>query len=180
MIAEAKGGAFASLTLGGYDSSRMVPHNVSFTLHQDVSRDLVVVLQSVTADFRNGSAISLLSDPIVTFIDSTIPYLYLPSEACQEFERVFGLVWNTTYQAYFVDENLHQRLLQANNNITFRLADSETSSATVDISLPYASFDLLMDYPLLPSNLSGTRYFPLMRAANDSQYTLGRTFLQER
>jgi hypothetical protein len=24
-----------------------------------------------------------------------------------------------------------------------------------------------------------TRYFPLQRAANDTQYTLGRTFLQE-
>jgi len=42
--------------------------------------------------------------------------------------------------------------------------------------LPYAAFDLVADYPLV---IDSSRYFPLMRAANESQYTLGRTFLQE-
>ncbi|KAL6714321.1 hypothetical protein ACLMJK_007744 [Lecanora helva] len=176
---QGKGGAFASLTLGGFDSSRFKPCDISFSLHPDVSRDLVVFLQSVTADFRNGSATSLLSDPIPIFIDSTIPYLYLPVSACQEFEKAFGLVWNATYQTYFVDDSLHRKLLEANNNITFRLADSASGSASVEISLPYASFDLMVDSPLVPKNLSGSRYFPLMQASNETQYTLGRTFLQE-
>ena len=46
----------------------------------------------------------------------------------------------------------------------------------MDIVLPYASFDLLASYPRV---LNATKYFPLKRAANESQYTLGRTFLQE-
>ena len=157
----------------------MIPNNVSFSLNPDVTRDLVVGLQSMTVDFANGSAISLLPEPIWTFIDSTIPDIYLPLEACQVFERCFGLVWNTTYEKYFVDENLHQSLLAANRNITFRLANTKTGGATVDISLPYSSFDLVLDYPLVPSNMSGARYFPIQRASNESQYTLGRTFLQE-
>ncbi|KAL9030785.1 MAG: hypothetical protein Q9180_006874, partial [Flavoplaca navasiana] len=44
------------------------------------------------------------------------------------------------------------------------------------IELPYAAFDLIAERPLMKN---ATRYFPLMRAADESQYTLGRTFLQE-
>ncbi|CAL8584356.1 hypothetical protein XPA_009958 [Xanthoria parietina] len=46
---------------------------------------------------------------------------------------------------------------------------------SVDIILPYASFDLIAKPPLLPN---ATSYFPLRRG-NDSQITLGRAFLQE-
>lgn len=170
---------FGSLTLGGYDSSRLFPNNVSFSLAPDVSRDLTVGVQSITATYANGSAVSLLLEPIWTFIDSTIPYIYLPVDACKEFEKWFGLVWNTTYQTYFVDDALHESLVAENNNFTFKIGNTETGGPTIDICLPYSSFDLVMDYPLVPSDLSGVRYFPLMRAANQSQYTLGRTFLQE-
>lgn len=157
----------------------MIPNNVSFPLSPDVSRDLLVVLQSIAAEFDGGTIIPLLHDPVVTFIDSTIPHIYLPREACQVFERTFGLAWNTTYETYFVDEDLHQKLIHANYKIRFRLAHPKDGTAAVDISLPYSSFDLAMNYPLVPHNLSGVRYFPLKRAANESQCTLGRTFLQE-
>ena len=152
---------------------------MSFTLQQDVSRDLVVGLQSITADSVNGSSIELLSNSIYTFIDSTIPYIYLPLDACQAFERTLGLVWNTTYDMYFVDDDLHQSLLNENYNFTFRLGNLKDGGQTVEISLPYSSFDLNLDYPLVPQNMSGGHYFPLMKASNDTQYTLGRTFLQE-
>jgi len=152
---------------------------VSFTLNPDISRDLVVGLQSITVEFTNGSACSLLPDPIWTFIDSSIPYIYLPIEACKLFETTFGLVWNSTYETYFVPENVHQSLLEANSNVTFQIANSKAGGGSVEISLPYSSFDLVMNYPLVPTNISGARYFPLMRASNDSQYTLGRIFLQE-
>lgn len=44
------------------------------------------------------------------------------------------------------------------------------------ISLPYSAFDLNISWPHVESS---TYYFPLKRAANDTQYTLGRAFLQE-
>ena len=112
----------------------------------------------------------------MTFIDSTTPYIYLPVEACQVFERELGFVWNSTYNLYFVNERLHQSLQDANPQFTFTIGNNENSSPTVDIVLPYASFDLVAEPPLLPNE---TSFFPLRRAANDSQYTLGRTFLQE-
>jgi len=50
------------------------------------------------------------------------------------------------------------------------------SDTTARIQLPYAAFDLVASHPLVESS---SRYFPLKRASNTRQYTLGRTFLQE-
>ena len=149
---------------------------MSFNLAPDPARDLVVGLQSIIATYENGSSQTLLPSPILTFIDSTLPYIYLPAEACQIFEQEFGLVWNSTLNLYPVDEGLHETLVNANPSFKFRIGDDKDSSPVVDITLPYASFDLPANPPLLPSN---TSYFPLKRAVNESQYTLGRTFLQE-
>lgn len=51
-----------------------------------------------------------------------------------------------------------------------------TGGPGFNVTLPYAAFDLTAEYPLVSNS---SRYFPLQRAANDTQYTLGRTFLQE-
>ena len=164
------------MTLGGYDSSRFIPNNVSFHLASDVSRDLVVGLKSITSKNSTGSIASLLPNSILTFIDSSWPYIYLPSAACQLFEETFGLTFDQKVGLYTVNDTLHQSLTISNPNFTFSIGDSTNGGATVDIVLPYASFDLQAAFPLVPNN---TRYFPIQRAANESQYTLGRAFLQE-
>ena len=142
----------------------------------DISRDLVVSMQNITSTAANGSTISLLPTPILTFIDSTFPFIYLPLESCEAFERAFDLTWNATALMYFVNDTLHQSLTARNPNVTFQIGDAQMGGPTVDIVLPYASFDLLASYPMV---LDSTRYFPLQRATNYTQYTLGRTFLQE-
>jgi hypothetical protein len=96
-------------------------------------------------------------------------------EACQAFEAAFGLEWNETAKVYWVNDTLHQILSEVNPSITFGISNVE-GGPTADIVLPYASFDLQASYPAVQT---ATNYFPLQRAANDSQYTLGRTFLQE-
>ncbi|KAL8918402.1 MAG: hypothetical protein Q9208_007372 [Pyrenodesmia sp. 3 TL-2023] len=168
-------GSFGSLTFGGSDISKYVPSNVSFTLAPDVARDLVVGIQSITTTYANGSVSSLLPSPTLAFIDSTVPYLYLPEDACKAFEAEFGLVYNKKNNIYFVDDALHQVLSNLKPQFTFRLGNDKLSKPTVEITLPYASFDLVMKPPLQPNN---TSYFPLRRGA-DNQITLGRTFLQE-
>lgn len=70
---------------------------------------------------------------------------------------------------------VNKRLKAQNATVVFELGNWETDK-TVNISLPYAAFDLIAEYPLMPNR---TRYFPLVRATNDTQYTLGRAFLQE-
>lgn len=166
------------MIFGGYDRSRFIPNNVSFSLVPDISRDLVVGLQSITAIDSSGSNTSMLSSPILTFIDSTVPYIYLPTDACHAFEKTFGLIWDQETHMYLIDDKIYENLMKMNPNFTFTIGDSKESKSTVDIVLPYASFDLVANPPLIKD--TNTRYFPLQRAANASQHTLGRTFLQER
>lgn len=168
-------GSFGSLTFGGSDTSKYVPTNISFNLAPDISRDLVVGIKSIVSTYNNGSVSSLLPTPALALIDSTVPYLYLPKDACKSFESELGLVYNEENNLYFVDDALHKTLINLNPQFTFRLANDKLSEPTVEITLPYASFDLVIKPPLLPN---ATSYFPLRRGADD-QITLGRAFLQE-
>ncbi|KAI4141150.1 MAG: hypothetical protein LQ341_003589 [Variospora aurantia] len=67
-------------------------------------------------------------------------------------------------------------MVKQDAEITLTLATSLNGGSTIDITLPYASFDLEADKPLVKQK---TRYFPLRRAKDESQYTIGRVFLQE-
>ena len=165
--------AFGSLTLGGYDVARLVQNNVTFPFGPDTSRDLVVPIQSITSDAASGP---LLSSVIYAYIDSLVPHIWLPLEACQAFEKAFGLIYNETAQLYFVNDTLRERLLNQNPNVTFTLGPASAGGSMVDILMHYGSFDLTADYPIVNN---ATRYFPLRQAQNDSQYTLGRAFLQD-
>jgi len=149
---------------------------MSVAFGTDVSRDLTVELQSITMTSAQGTQAPLLSKAIFTFIDSTIPHIWLPLDACQKFEQAFGLTWNSTTELYLVNDTLHKKLLSQNASVTFTIGNQTSGGPSLEIILPYASFDLELDHPIVENK---TRYFPLKRAANDTQYTLGRTFLQE-
>lgn len=164
---------FGSLVIGGYDTSRFTYSNMTFPFYEDISRDLLVGIQKITSD---ATTIPLLSDGVFAFIDSTIPYIYLPLETCQEFEKAFGLTWNSTRELYLVNSTLHSSLLKTNPNITFTLGTTASGGDTVDIILPYAAFDLNVSWPYVSDT---SYYYPLKRATNSTQYTLGRAFLQE-
>ena len=109
------------------------------------------------------------------YIDSTLPQIWLPIEACAVFETTFGLVWNKTAQLYFLDDDAHSSLQSSNETVDFTIRESTTR--TVKYSLPYAAFDLTASNPF--GNGTSSRYFPLKRASSPSQYVLGRAFLQE-
>ena len=168
---------FGSLTLGGYDASRFTPSNVSFGFAGDNSRDLVVGLQSIimSSPKFNGN---LLPNAILSFIDATVSHMWLPLEACQLFESAFGIEWDPLSDLYLVNDTLHKSLIAENASLTFKLGTDTTSTQTTEITLPYASFDLEVT-TTYPNVTNDTSYFPLRRAANDTQYTLGRVFLQE-
>ena len=159
-----------SLTLGGYDTSKFEPHSLTWALAPANDRDLVVQLQSI----KSGTT-SLLPEVIPVFLDSTVPYIFLPATACALFETAFGLAWDNETQLYLLTDAQHASLKAKNPSITFSIGNL-TSTTTVDITLPYAAFDLTATYPLVEN---ATRYFPLKRANEVEQYTLGRTFFQE-
>ena len=164
-----------SLTFGGYDASRLDSHNVlsDVAFGAVSSRDLVVRLQTITYDTL-GSA-PLLTQGIDVFIDSMVSGLWLPVEVCQNFEKAFNLTWDTNSSLYLIDEHVHSALLAQNPTFTFNLGTGG-GNQTAAIVFPYAAFDLNFT---LPITNGPSRYFPLQRAQNFSQYTLGRVFLQE-
>lgn len=166
-----------TLTLGGYDASRFIPNPLSFSFAPDNDRDIVVGIQAIKSTTEAGKTADLLpGGGITSYIDSTVPYIWLPADACKAFEDAFGLEWNSDKNLYPVSDELHTQLVKDNATITFTLGNNPQGGETIDITLPYNSFDLQLTWPVVTNS---TKYFPLKRADNETQYTLGRTFLQE-
>jgi Eukaryotic aspartyl protease len=168
--------AFGSLTLGGYDPTRMdESKNLTIVGGSDTYRPLLLGIEEI-----KSGMIELLEAPIVAALDSIVSQLWLPLSACKNFESAFGLVWNSTYELYIVNETQHENLLSQNASVTLILSTGSEQNKTdrLDITLPYAAFDLMATPPFAGLNES-VHYFPLKQAANETQYTLGRTFLQE-
>ena len=114
---------FGSLTLGGYDTTRFAPTSITCTFGADQSRDLLVGIQRITTDI---AGFPLLSAGIYVFIDSTVPHVWLPIEACTEFERAFNLTWDNHTELYLLTDDEHDNLISLNANITLRLGPLDT------------------------------------------------------
>jgi hypothetical protein len=169
-----KAGSLNQLIFGGYDASRFLTNSAIFTLSEDTTRDIVIAVQSISVSGANTA--TLLSEPIFAFIESTDPNIWLPESACTAFEKAFGLELDDTTNLYLINDTHYTNLLAAEPVVTFRLADSLSGGSTVDITLPFPAFALQATYPAVSEP---TYYFPLRKADNQTQYTLGRTFLQE-
>lgn len=169
-----KAGQYAQLIFGGYDASRFQSNAASFSLAGDIDRDIVVAIQSIT--YSATTQTSLLSSPIFAFIESTDANIWLPASACKAFETAFGLSLDNSTGLYLINTTHYTTLLAADPKVTFILANSLSGGQTVSVVLPFSAFALPAVYPFTPN---ATYYFPLKTAANDTQYTLGRTFLQE-
>jgi hypothetical protein len=164
-----------SLVLGEYDTSKFVPNDVTFPFDSQDIRDLTLQIEAITMADNVTTGTPLLPSSIAAFADSSLPFIWLPVEACTLFENAFGPVWDNTTELYLLNSS-HQATLKAHNaNITFTLGNL-TVGANVNITLPYAAFDLSVSSPIVNNS---TPYFPLKRAITSTQYTLGRTFFQE-
>ncbi|KAF2678092.1 acid protease [Lentithecium fluviatile CBS 122367] len=164
-----------NLVLGGYDTTRFQPNSISFPFGQDISFDFQVAVQSITTSLNSESLLNS-EDKIIAYISTMVADIWLPTSVCQKFEKAFGLIWDSKAELYLLDSSLHQTLLERDPSVRFTVGP-ETSGAAVAINMPYWS--LYHTAKLDPTNSSSDRlYFPIKRAANDSQYVLGRTFLQ--
>jgi hypothetical protein len=181
--------------MGGFDRNRFVPNNATFFLSP--YEIPVVPLNTITvtaAPFSRSGLPAQLSSPNTLLtpgignsfcIDSSTPYLWLPEAACDAFSKVLGLTYDETLQLYTYGNNTstRQNLIDWNLTFTFNIADSPGSANSIDITLPFEAFDhkLFLPFPGLNTTFNQTslHYFPLRKAANNTQYTLGRVFLQE-
>ncbi|GIZ44683.1 hypothetical protein CKM354_000787400 [Cercospora kikuchii] len=167
----------ASLTFGGYDANRMTTI-ISLEMGPDNSRPLLVGMQKITAENTQDGTVNLLPTGTIHFIDSTLPHIWLPNDAIEAFVSAFGLIYDNTTDLYLVNETMRARNLELSPTITFTFGKSarEDGTETTNIVLPYAAFEMNASYPFYQTE---TPYFPIRRAANDSQYTIGRILFQE-
>ena len=169
-------GVLGSLTLGGYDTSRFTPNNISFTFGVEDTRLILVGIQSITAANTLDGMRTLLTDGIFSLIDTSLPYIWLPEAACNNFQTAFGLTYDPKTQLYLVNDTIHAKLKEAQPSITFKLGNKLLGGEYINIALPYSAFDLQAKHPIYPNT---TNYFPIRKAANDTQYVIGRSFFQE-
>jgi hypothetical protein len=171
---------FGNLVLGGYDSTRFRSNDndFSFTFSTDPSKLLTVGVDSILATNSLQGTYSLSSGAHFSVIDSTVAQLWLPLDICNQFERAYGLTYDPRTDLYLVNDTIHEQLLTKNPTLTIKLVNSLDNTATnyTNVQLPYAAFDQQASYPYYPN---ATNYFPIRRAANSTQYVLGRTLLQE-
>jgi len=171
---------FGQLIIGGYDSTRFEPNkdDLSFAFSTNPSRLLTVGVGSITATNTLKGTYSLSSGTHFSLIDSTVAHLWLPRDICDSFETAFGLTYDESTNLYLINSTMHDQVKARNPIVTIKLVNSlqDVSTNYTNIVLPYSAFDLQASWPYYPN---ATNYFPIRRAANDTQYTLGRTLLQE-
>ncbi|RMZ77417.1 hypothetical protein DV738_g4387, partial [Chaetothyriales sp. CBS 135597] len=185
-------GVPASLTLGGVDANRFTPNNVSFTLSSGYVPAVQVNSIAVSAESdslpsnwgSNPQTLLSDSDAAIFTIDTSTPYLWLPESVCDSFADALNLTYNDTLQLYvFGEDNSPDSLHTLNLTFTFTLSNPADSANTIELTLPYDAFDLQLSYPfpLLGAQYGdpSVNYFPLRKAATESDYILGRVFLQE-
>jgi hypothetical protein len=138
-----------------------------------------VGVQSIIATNTLNGTISMTSGAggHISLVDSTVSELWLPGAVCDSFAAALGLFYDNNTGYYLVPDAKHAQWVAANPSFTFKLGQySYDNGVSTNIVLPYSAFDHQLGWPIYSTN---TNYFPIRRAANDSQYTLGRTFLQQ-
>lgn len=186
-----------SLTLGGFDQNRFVPNGVSFTLDSNDMPVLSIESVQMTMDIADspmdgGSGFDGLIPPGSEYyfkIDSSTPFFWFPEHMCEAFARTFGLQYDEKLDLYlyggnWTDDSHFDYLVEKNLILTFTLSDYPGSDLFVEIELPISAVDHKLTYPYnYPHGPKladgGIRYFPMRKAKDPRQYTLGRTLLQE-
>ena len=99
-------------------------------------------------------------------------------DTCSSLEAEFNLMWSESLQLYLLDSATSVALTSQTRNISFTFGNDltpESSNVTIDIPVQAFNLTLTKDFPGVTRE---TSYFPVRRASNSSQYTLGRAFLQ--
>lgn len=169
--------AYGSLTFGGYDSARIDLTNALTVTMDGTTQDLSVYVNHISV---NGQLITGLGAGALALVDSLVPEIWLPTAACQGFESLLGLTWNSTYNYYLISDTQYSKLQNLNPTFEFRIGSMYNAMNTVPITFNYSAFDQQLSFPLagIKDSTTKLRYFPLRRSPT-SQAFLGRTFLQE-
>ncbi|KAH7405980.1 aspartic peptidase domain-containing protein [Phaeosphaeria sp. MPI-PUGE-AT-0046c] len=166
---------FGSLVLGGFDSTRFEPNGLIFPFGADLSLDLQVAIQRISINGTDGSD---LSPSLITYISTLVSDIWLPKNVCDYFAKAYGLSHNATTDEFFINSTMHDFNLSKQPVTRFEIGP-DTSGPSILIRLPYWNFFLAAQAVNSGSGKAEQMFrFPIKTALNDSQYILGRAFLQ--
>ena len=185
-------GVPASLILGGVDTNRYTPNNLNLTLNSDYAPVVAVNSISVSTTSEqlpsawDANPNSLLeSANAATFvIDSSTPYLWMPPAVCERFADALGIYYNETLELYLYNAtNSAEDLSTLNLTFTFEIGNLPGSEDNVALTVSFGAFNLQLSYgfPGFTGNFTSPplSYFPLRKSRSETEYILGRAFLQE-
>lgn len=196
---------------------RFVPHDTTFRLYIGNSnadpndRAPTVRLRGLTAqvpslDKAPGNWTSTsqtfvaMNDSITAMIDSSTPFLWLPTEICERIASALDLVWREDLGVYVFanggSQYLKYKHMKSTEELSFTFTVSSYDNSdnfgyplnmpgVVNITIPPAAFAQVLRYPwknVIKFNESSIPYFPLTRSTdetNNNQYIIGRVFMQE-
>ncbi|KAI8957022.1 hypothetical protein F5Y11DRAFT_361193 [Daldinia sp. FL1419] len=180
-----------SLWVGGYDRNRAVSDMLSIPIPDPFTKFSGAPLADISINVVKGSSPfpwnskggllasgnSSIGGQLGLAIDPCLPYLNLPRSTCDaiaaeipvKLDDGLGLyLWDTASPDY-------TRIIQSPSVLTFTFVDPDSNLHKVNISVPFSHLNLTLDEPLVDKP---TPYFPC-NAASNSEYTLGRAFLQD-
>ncbi|RYO73833.1 hypothetical protein DL766_010368 [Monosporascus sp. MC13-8B] len=190
-----------SLTLGGYDENRFEHHDISFRLNSTTYHPEVQI-KSITASVANldeaptswqwtSFALSSVDESVTAVIDSSTPFLWLPSSICDRFADAFNLTWNEALGLYLFDDyNLGRFRSSQDLSVNFTLASIDNANDSsephdqrdVNITISANAFIQTLRYPSMKAmsyRAPPVHYFPLRRVNDGGKIIIGRTFMQE-
>jgi hypothetical protein len=137
-----------------------------------------------------------MEDSIIAVIDSSTPYLWLPTEVCDRFAAALNLTWREDLGVYIFADGAQYNQYRSDTSLSFTFTFSSYQNAdnfgeplntpgVVNITVPAAAFAQLLRYPfrnVVQWGESSIPYFPLKRSTkdvNNNRYIIGRVFMQE-
>ncbi|KAF5877631.1 putative aspartic-type endopeptidase protein [Botrytis fragariae] len=195
-IGSASMGIPGSLVLGGYDQSRVLTpvttqkgYNGTFPMSLvDISIDTIDGYSPLNFNTTksgllfNNSTSAASNGLLAVNVDPSVPYLYLPTSACDILASFLPITYNENLDLYLWNTTspLYKPIISSPTYLAFTFSnpDSENQNTQTSIKIPFSLLSLSLTNPL--SNASDSvPYFPCQPSPLPSgSWALGRAFLQ--
>ena len=181
-----------SLWMGGYDQSRVIGPvssqscngegrftidllDIAIGVDQGASPFPYRVRENILAEKNSSMPNSLGVD-----INPAGPYLVLPESTCAAIARDLPVTFNNRYGLYVwnVDDPQYNEIITSPSYLAFIFRASGISNANLTIKVPFQLLNLTLEAPLVQEPTSYLPCWPLQLSNPNSQYSLGRAFLQ--
>lgn len=183
-------GQAGSLTLGGFDKSRVLGTGTvaAFDFLGEGGSTPIVSLLDISIGVETGGSpfnSSSIEEGLFRFgrntsasvtLNPALPYMFLPAATCDAIAQYLPVTYQSSSGLYTWNRNDPQYLRIVSSPAYLRFTFQQSVNQNVSIKVPFALLNLTLDTPILNSPQP---YFPCKPYYTpDGGYYLGRAFLQ--